>query len=154
MASVAIDDLDPVLMAGGIEMIQEAIAGSSNGGQAESKVVRLRVGEFKETDAFHRRSGQAAIYSGSGGSYLLRLENLDVTNGPALHVYLSLHADPESADDVKRPGYLGLGKLKGNRVNQNYQIPAGTDIWTFNSVVIYCKPFAVVFSVATLGDAA
>lgn len=154
MASAAMEDLDPALMARGIEMIQEAIAGSSNGGQAESEVVRLRVGEFKDTDAFHRGSGQAAIYSGPGGSYLLRLENLDVTNGPALHVYLSLHADPESADDVKRPGYLDLGKQKGNRGNQNYPIPAGTDISTFNSVVIYCKPFAVVFSVASLGDAA
>jgi len=102
MASAAMEDLDPALMARGIEMIQEAIAGSSNEGQVESEVVRLRVGEFIDTDAFHRGSGQAAIYSGPGGSCLLRLENLDVTNGPALHVYLSLHADPESADDVSR----------------------------------------------------
>ena len=55
---------------------------------------------------------------------------------------------------MKRPGYLDLGKQKGNRGNQNYPIPAGTDISTFNSVVIYCKPFTAVFSVASLGDAA
>ena len=54
---------------------------------------------------------------------------------------------------MKLPGYLDLGKLKGNRGNQNYPIPADVDISIFNSVVIYCKPFAVVFSVATLYDA-
>ena len=59
----------------------------------------------------------------------------------------------DRSDEVKSPGYLDLGELKGNRGNQNYPIPAGVNISTFNSVVIYCKPFAVVFSVATLHDA-
>jgi hypothetical protein len=46
--------------------------------------------------------------------------------------------------------YLDLGSLKGNLGNQNYDIPAGTDINQFKSVVIYCLPFHVVFSTADL----
>jgi hypothetical protein len=34
--------------------------------------------------------------------------------------------------------------------NQNYEIPDGVDIDSFGSVVIYCQPFHVIFSVASL----
>ena len=150
MMSVAREDMDSEMMAKGIEMMKDAIAGSSGGEPINQEVMKLRTGDFKDADAFHRGSGRATIYSGPGGSYVLRLEDLDVTNGPALHVYLSPHNDPARSGEVKLPGYLDLGRLKGNRGNQNYEIPAGTDISTFNSVVIYCKPFSVVFSVAPL----
>ncbi|MCD5398866.1 MAG: DM13 domain-containing protein [Dehalococcoidia bacterium] len=43
-----------------------------------------------------------------------------------------------------------MSKLKGDIGNQSYPLPAGIDMLTFNSVVIYCKLFRVVFAVATL----
>ena len=115
--------------------------------------VKLKVGEFKDQDSFHRGSGTATIYRGPDGSLLLRLEDLDVTNGPDLHVILSPHQDPNSPSDVFTAGYVNLGKLKGNRGNQNYPIPAEVDVSAQGSVVIYCSPFDVIFSVATLQDA-
>ena len=54
---------------------------------------------------------------------------------------------------MRTTGYVDLGELKGNRGNQNYPIPAGVDIGIQQSVVIYCVPFSVVFSVAMLQDA-
>ena len=114
------------------------------------EATQVASGSFKDADAFHRGSGQAIIYSAPGGGHLLRLEALDVTNGPALHVILSTHKDPTSGDEVKLPGYADLGPLKGNRGNQNYTIPADVDVSAIRSVVVYCKPFSVVFSVATL----
>lgn len=116
----------------------------------EAEARQIASGNFKDADAFHRGSGQAIVYAAPGGGHLLRLEDLDVTNGPALHVILSPHADPTRADEVKLPGYADLGPLKGNRGNQNYTIPANVDVSAIHSVVIYCKPFSVVFSVATL----
>ena len=50
------------------------------------------------------------------------------------------------------PGYVDLGKLKGNKGNQNYEIPDDVDIASMRSVTIYCKPFQVIFSVAPLQD--
>ena len=114
------------------------------------EATQVASGSFKDADAFHRGSGQAIIYSAPGGGHLLRLEALDVTNGPALHVILSTHEDPTNGDEVKLPGYADLGPLKGNRGNQNYTIPADVDVSAIRSVVVYCKPFSVVFSVATL----
>jgi hypothetical protein len=42
--------------------------------------------------------------------------------------------------------------LKGNIGSQNYEIPADVDVSQYQSVVIYCMPFHVVFSTATLGS--
>ena len=114
--------------------------------------VKLKVGEFMDQDSIHRGSGTAIIYRGPDGSLLLRLENFSVTNGPDLHVYLSPHANPDRGGQVRATGYVDLGELKGNRGNQNYAIPAGVDIGIQQSVVIYCVPFSVVFSVAMLQD--
>ena len=44
---------------------------------------------------------------------------------------------------------MELDKLKGNMGNQNYPIPE-MDLSQYRSVVIYCKPFHVIFSVAPL----
>ena len=115
--------------------------------------VRVKVGEFRDQDSFHRGSGQAIIYRGTDGSHLLRLENLNVTNGPDLRVLVSPHPDPRTRDDLNARGYVELARLKGNRGNQNYFIPDTVDVSTVNSVIIYCRPFHVIFSVAPLRDA-
>ena len=135
-----------------VAMMEEAIEQSEMMAQptAANQVQAVAMGSFKDADAFHRGSGTATIYRTPDGSEVLRLEDLDVTNGPALHVVLSTHPDPERSQQVKQEGYVDLGDLKGNRGNQNYPIPAGVDTSIHKSVVIYCYPFAVVFSVATL----
>ncbi|MFQ6031220.1 MAG: DM13 domain-containing protein [Dehalococcoidia bacterium] len=113
----------------------------------------LQKGEFRDADRFHKGSGLAEIFQGPDGSHLLRLENFSVTSGPALHVLLTPHANPESQEDVKTPGWVDLGDLKGNMGNQNYPIPDDVEVGAQGSVVIYCMPFHVIFSVATLADA-
>lgn len=137
----------------GMAMMEEAMEQSEMAMQpaAAAQVQAVAMGSFKDADAFHRGSGTATIYRTPDGSEVLRLEDLNVTNGPALHVVLSTHPDPERSEQVKQEGYVDLGDLKGNRGNQNYPIPAGVDTSIHKSVVIYCYPFAVVFSVATLG---
>lgn len=122
-------------------------------GSTQPAVVKVKAGSFRDQDSFHKGSGQATIYRGSDGALLLRLENLNVTNGPDLHVILSPHKDPGNQGDVKAPGYIDLGKLKGNRGNQNYPVPNDVDVAAQGSVVIYCVPFNVIFSVASLQDA-
>lgn len=112
--------------------------------------IAVSVGTFRDGDSFHKGMGEAALYQLAEGSFILRFENFDVTNGPDLHVYLAKHPDPTTTEDVNDGGYLDLGSLKGNQGAQNYPIPAGTDIGLYKSVVIYCQPFHVVFSVAPL----
>ena len=72
-----------------------------------------------------------------------------MTNGPYLHVLLVQNPSPTGRADLGE--YVDLGSLKGNVGSQNYDIPEGIDVAQFESIVIYCKPFHVVFSVAELG---
>ncbi len=117
-------------------------------GSEMSKIstVSLKNGSFRNEDGLHRGSGNATIYRLEDESHVLRFEDFKVTNGPDLHVLLMV--DPEGRD--KSQGYLDLGKLKGNIGNQNYTIPADTDISNYNAVMIYCQPFHVIFSTAPL----
>ena len=108
-------------------------------------------GEFRDADSFHKGSGTATIYDlGQGTGHILRLDDFRVTNGPDLRVLLAYGPNPESHSDLADAGYVELGKLKGNVGSQNYDIPPDVPLADAQSVVIYCNPFRVVFSVATL----
>ncbi len=109
----------------------------------------LAMGQFIEIDRIHKGEGSATIYELPDGSRVLRFEDFRVTNGPDLHVILTTSADPRSRSEVG-DDYVDLGQLKGNVGNQNYEIPTDVDLGAIQSVVIYCQPFHVVFSTATL----
>lgn len=93
-------------------------------------------------DGIHNAEGLAKIIPISNNDNILRLENLKVTNGPDLYVYLSTD---KSASD-----FVNLGKLKANNGNQNYDIPPETDLSKYNTVLIWCKAFSVLFGSAEL----
>lgn len=116
--------------------------------ETASDPVILQTGSFENADEFHTGSGTATIYELDDGSRVLRLENFEVTNGPDLHVLLSTSASP----DGDLGDYIDLGSLKGNLGEQNYEIPDDADIDALGSVVIYCQPFHVLFSFASLGQ--
>ncbi len=121
--------------------------------EMETAVI-LATGAFQDVDSVHQGSGTATFYELTDGSRVLRLENLDVTNGPDLHVYISPVASPATSDEVGAAGSETLGRLKGNLGNQTYEVPAGYKIPLDGSVVVYCKRFHVLFSIATLSAAA
>jgi hypothetical protein len=122
--------------------------------EAPAEPVALLSGMFKDADSRHHGSGDATIYELADGTVVLRVENLDVTNGPDLHVFLAPVADADERDDVMAEGYLDLGELKGNKGDQNYIILGNFDPTREWTVVIYCVPFHVIFSTAPLGPAA
>jgi hypothetical protein len=93
-------------------------------------------------DGIHDAQGIAKVIPIEGGSNVLRLEDLVVTNGPDLYVYLSTD---KSASD-----FVDVGRLKANIGNQNYPIPAGTDMTKYDTVLIWCRAFSVLFGSADL----
>jgi hypothetical protein len=110
--------------------------------------VLITDGDFYGADDFHQGKGDAFIYQNPDGSYFLRIENFEVTNGPQLHVILGVEPNPFNHDTLG--DYLDLGPLKGNIGDQNYVIPAGTDLEAYGSVVIYCVPFRAIFAIAPI----
>lgn len=120
-------------------------------GTAAVQVV-LASGQFGGVDGFHKGEGKALVVQLPDGERFVRFENFKVTNGPDLYVYLSGHPAPRNGAQLHEISALEVGRLKGNIGNQNYPLPAGTDISKFKSVVIYCKQFSVIFSTAQLAS--
>lgn len=110
----------------------------------------LRSGQFRDADSFHTGAGTATIWDLGNDERALRFEQFQVRNGPDLRVFLAVHPDPMGRSDVLDDGYVEISALKGNIGNQNYDIPPDVDLEMYNSVVIFCWPFRVVFSVAPL----
>jgi hypothetical protein len=109
-----------------------------------------RAGQFRNVDGAHRGSGNAQMLVSEAGGALLRFTEFEVTNGPDLEVWLVKEPDPKKSADVNASEWLSLGPLKGNKGDQSYVIPDGTDINDWGSAVIWCEQFGVLFSVATL----
>ena len=103
----------------------------------------------------HQTTGTARIIELADGSRVLRLENFETSNGPDLEVWLSDAAVIEGqagwflADDGD---YVSLGKLKGNKGDQNYVIPSDLDLSRFSSISIWCVRFSVSFGAAELTE--
>jgi hypothetical protein len=107
-------------------------------------------GTFVGADNFHEGEGTAVILQ-QGDQRVLRFEDFRVTNGPDLHVILSKSADPIGSGALG-DDYIDLGSLKGNAGNQNYELSADLDLSEYQSVVIYCQPFHVLFAAASLSS--
>jgi hypothetical protein len=114
-----------------------------SGGAFEAKAVRS--GAFMGSDDFHFGRGDAQLIQTAPGTYILRLENFSVRNGPDLYVYLS---EEDNGGNVKES--LNLGRLKATDGAFNYEIPASVDVSRVKSAVVWCKQFAVLFAHAEL----
>ena len=128
----------------------ESEAASEAAVAPKTRPTSLLSGEFMSRSRYSVR-GAAAVYELSDGRRVLRLERFATTNGPDLRVYLSAATSGDSDDDIAET-LLDLGPLKGNRGNQNYEIPAGTELADYGSAVIWCRRFAVGFGVADLSE--
>jgi len=120
------------------------------GGPAGGPVV-LATGRFVSHE--HRTTGTARLIRLADGSAVVRLEQLDTSDGPALHVWLTDQPVRTGSDGwhVFDDGrHLDLGDLKGNKGDQNYPVPAGTDLNGLSSVSVWCARFHVSFGAAAL----
>ncbi len=110
----------------------------------------VKSGTFRDADAAHKGSGIATIRKTAGGSHILRFTDFKSTNGPDLKVYLVKADAIKESDDVTASEWVSLGRLKGNIGDQNYTLPSDVNPGDYNSVVIWCEQFGVLFSAADL----
>jgi hypothetical protein len=102
-------------------------------------------GQAKLQGIDHRASGTALLLERPDGSYVVRLQGIDIEPGPDYHVHLVPGADQQDPG-----GGVRLDNLRGNRGSQNYDVPAGTDVQTPVTVLVWCRAFAVPVAAATI----
>lgn len=105
--------------------------------------VALVAGRFHEADEGSAR-GKATVIALATGGKVLTLTGFSVNNGPDLRVYLV------PGDGVDTGDHLDLGGLHGNVGDQQYKVPAETDLARYKTVVIWCRAFSVAFARASL----
>ncbi|OZM79223.1 DM13 domain-containing protein [Pseudonocardia sp. MH-G8] len=104
----------------------------------------------------HESSGSVVVLELPDGSRVLRLEDLDTSNGPALKVWITDAPVIEGRDGwhVFDDGrYVDLGDLKGNIGSSNYALPRDVDLAQLPGVSVWCERFAVSFAAAALEPA-
>lgn len=111
---------------------------------------QVSAGTFHDVE--YEGTGDAIVYRQEDGSHVLRLENLDVDNGPDLFVYAVAADDAFDAQTVLDAGFVDLGPLKGNQGNQTYALPPEFDPEIHRAVSIWCQQFTANFVTAPLGS--
>jgi len=115
---------------------------------AASGPMSLAKGNFKSLA--HETKGVATIYKLADGKQTLRLTEFETSNGPDVHVYLTAAEVAKGSDAVKAAGFVDLGSMKGNKGDQNYDVPADVDLTKYKNVTIWCARFGVNFGLAPL----
>ena len=108
--------------------------------------VQLLSGRFTG-ESGHGGEGKAAVVKLGKGGRALTFSSFDVDPGAGdLRVYL--HAGKTTSDDLG--DFLEIAKLKGNKGDQQYEIPANVDLKRYSTVVIWCVPFSTRIAQAPL----
>ena len=115
---------------------------------ASAATNKLATGQFHS--GAHETKGTATVFQLADGKKTLRLTNFETSNGPDVHVYLVAADDAKDNDTVTKAGFVDIGSLKGNIGDQNYDLPANTDLAKYRAVTIWCKRFSVNFGTAPL----
>ena len=72
-------------------------------------------------------------------------EDFRAANGPDLKIFLS----PQTVSDVTGKtavnGAINIGELKSTKGAQEYEVPAGVDLSNFNSVLVHCEAYSVLW---------
>jgi hypothetical protein len=132
------------------EEVTVATSAQPSSTQADGEVpeppgnVLVAAGQFEA--ASHPGSGTASLIALEDGSGVVTLTDFETDNGPDLLLYLVPAEAPAGSAD----GAVSLGALKGNKGDQQYDVPAGTALDSAWRVVVWCRAFAVSFTEASL----
>lgn len=108
---------------------------------------RVAVGPAQAAGTFrsgeHATAGTARVVRIPGGRRVLTLTGFDTAAGPDLRVRVGRGASTDGGDAID------IGALKGNRGDQQYELPRGVG-GAGDTVLIWCRAFSALFGSAAL----
>lgn len=114
---------------------------------ADATATKLLTGTFHPRA--HQGTGRAHVEQAVDGAQTLVFEaDFATINGPRLEVYLSALTGADGSGHRKNA--LRLGPLQGVTGEQAYDIPEGTQLSDYHSVIVWCEDFSVLFTIADL----
>lgn len=126
------------VLANGITSSIELTAGNETSGNVEQRTASLK------TVSSYPLSGDVTLRKEGNGLVLEFAENFSTTSAlPGLYVYLSNNTNTTN-------GALEVAKVAKFNGAQSYEISATSDLFQYNIVLFYCKPFVVPVGHGTL----
>ncbi len=89
--------------------------------------------------------GSAKIETSENSTQLVFSEDFKTKNGPDLKIYLSKIPLSELTEKDVDLDAVRLSVLKSHRGSQSYVIPANIDISEYQSIVIQCEAYSVLW---------
>ena len=93
----------------------------------------------------HHATGHVQVIRLADGGLRLTLKDIDIENAPDLHLYM---AEEKVTGDVGK--YKYVARMKGNKGDQQYKLPADLDLKKNHVVVVWCRAFDVGVAQAPL----
>lgn len=137
-ATVAISSISSISMAHAAETVA-APAVAAQSAQAPA----VTSGDFVQRSKTLR--GSWKVLEVNGQTVIRFDDNFKAKRGPDLKIFLS----PQGLDDVTgrtaTNGAVLLGELKNTNGTQDYVLPAGVNLNAFNSILVHCEAFSVLW---------
>ena len=117
--------------------------------QVDSNV--LFIGSFNTVDSTHYGIGDVKVIENDQNQRTLFFDDVEISNGPDLFVYLTIKTNFQGAEPFQDPGeFVDLGALGFTMGSFSFDIPSEVDLTEYKTVLIWCKAFAVAFTWARL----
>ena len=110
-------------------------------------VTILKTGSLEILDNSHWGNGTVNLVEKSDGSRALYFIDVEIATGPDLYVYISKKSNFSGSTDT--PGeFHNLGMLRAFKGTFEVHVSGSLDIGLYNSVLIWCLLFTVIFTYA------
>jgi len=149
--NTTVDEAPPTVAAG--QASPRAKGEESEKGEATRTSFPAVVSQGDLVSQEHTTSGVVQLLRLPDDSLVVRVEDLNTSDGPDLKVWLTdapVTPGLGGAFVFDKGRWVDLGPLKGNRGSANYPVPAEVDIDGLTSVSIWCNRFNVSFGAAEL----
>ncbi|MEM9573547.1 MAG: DM13 domain-containing protein [Pseudomonadota bacterium] len=72
-------------------------------------------------------------------------DDFRAANGPDLKIFLSPQTVADVTGKTAINGAINIGELKATKGTQEYEVPAGVNLADFNSVLVHCEAYSVLW---------
>ncbi|MEL7451856.1 MAG: DM13 domain-containing protein [Pseudomonadota bacterium] len=122
---------------------------------APSAIAQTEIAATASTEAslpagsFVRKSkklqGSWEVVERDGQTFIRFDDNFRAARGPDLKVFLSPTSIADVTGDTAINGSVLLGELTSTKGGQEYLVPAGVSVSDFESVLVHCEAYAVLW---------
>jgi len=116
-------------------LLSPAVAQTQTENSAQTEFVKKR----------YTIKGQGGLIQKNGKSIIAFSDDFQTKSGPDLKVYLSPKPVSELSGKTALKSAVKIGVLKSNTGGQSYIIPENIDLSSYQSVIIQCEAFSVLW---------